>query len=124
MTSQLEYGTVSTPKDAQQLGVIVSQCFNDQSPNGWQTYSNRIGLENFRVIRQAGQIIGGLSIYQMGQWYGGECVPMAGIASVGVAPEHRGTGVGSEPGKTRNPYYLKVFVHLRGQWCVEGSGFY
>ncbi len=92
MTSQLEYGVISTAEDAQQLGVIVSQCFNDQSLNGWQTYSNRIGLENFRVIRQAGQIIGGLSIYQMGQWYGGECVPMAGIASVGVAPEHRGTG--------------------------------
>jgi predicted acetyltransferase len=74
-------GNIVTPEDAQRLGVIVSQCFNDQSPNGWQTYSNRIGLENFRVIRQAGQIIGGLSIYQMGQWYGSECVPMAGIAS-------------------------------------------
>ncbi len=96
MASQLEYGTVSSPDDAQQLGVIVSQSFNDQSPNGWQTYSNRIGLENLRVIRQAGQIIGGLSIYQMGQWYGNERIPMAGIASVGVSPEHRGTGVAVE----------------------------
>ena len=95
MTSQLEYGTVSNPEDARQLGVIISQCFNDQSPNGWQTYSNRIGLENFRVIRQAGQIIGGLSIYQMGQWYGAR-IPMAGIASVGVSPEHRGTGAAVE----------------------------
>ncbi|HAA32749.1 MAG TPA: GNAT family N-acetyltransferase [Cyanobacteria bacterium UBA8553] len=28
----------------------------------------------------------------MGQWYGDELVPMAGIASVGIAPEYRGTG--------------------------------
>lgn len=92
MTFQLEYGTLSSPEDAQQLGVIISQCFNDQSPNGWQTYTNGIGLENFRIIRKAGQIIGGLSIYHMGQWYGSRSIPMAGIASVGISPEHRGTG--------------------------------
>lgn len=96
MTSQLEYSTVSNPEDAQQLGVIISQCFNDQSPDGWQTYSHRIGLENFRVIRKAGQIIGGLSIYHMGQWYGSRSIPMAGIASVGISPEHRGTGAAVE----------------------------
>lgn len=96
MTSQMEYGILSTSEDAQQLGSIISQCFNDQSPNGWQTYSNGIGLENFRIIRKAGQIIGGLSIYHMGQWYGSKSVPMAGIASVGISPEHRGTGAAVE----------------------------
>jgi len=92
MTHQFEYATVSNPEDSQQLGVILNQCFNDQSPSSWQTYSQRIGLENFRIIRQAGQIIGGLAILHMGQWYGYERVTMAGIAAVGIAPEHRGTG--------------------------------
>ncbi|MBV9388670.1 MAG: GNAT family N-acetyltransferase [Chroococcidiopsidaceae cyanobacterium CP_BM_ER_R8_30] len=93
MTYQFEYGTVSNPEDAQQLGVIINQCFNDPSPSSWQTYSQDIvGLENFRIVCQAGKIIGGLAILHMGQWYGCECVPMAGIAAVGIAPEHRGTG--------------------------------
>lgn len=96
MTSQFEYGTVSKPEDAQQLGMILNQCFNSQSPSGWQTYSQCIGLENFRIIRQAGQIIGGLAILHLGQWYGSGQVPMAGIASVGIAPEHRGTGAAME----------------------------
>lgn len=90
MTSQLEYEIVSKPEDAESLGIILNQCFNSSS--SWETYSNRIGLENFRIIRQAGQIIGGLSSLPMGQWYGSQLVPMAGIASVGIAPEYRGTG--------------------------------
>lgn len=28
----------------------------------------------------------------MAQWWGGERVPMTGIAAVGIAPEYRGTG--------------------------------
>ena len=94
MTSQLEYEIVSTPEEAQSLGILLNQCFNSSS--GWETYSNRIGLENFRIIRQAGHIIGGLAILPMGQWYGSELVPMAGIASVGIAPEYRGTGAANE----------------------------
>lgn len=93
MTYHFEYGTVSNPEDAQQLGVIINQCFSDLSPSSWQTYSQHIvGLDNFRIIRSSGQIIGGLAMLDMGQWYGGEPVPMAGISVVGIAPEHRGTG--------------------------------
>ena len=40
--------------------------------------------------------MGGLAIYRMGQWFGGQSVPIAGIAAVGVAPEHRGVGVAAE----------------------------
>jgi len=91
MTSQIEYGSVTNPEEAEKLGVILNQCFNSP-PNSWQTYSDRIGLENFRIIRQGGQLMGGLAIYQMGQYYGFESVPMGGIAAVGIAPEYRGSG--------------------------------
>lgn len=53
----------------------------------------RVGVDNFRVVRQGETIAGGLAILQMGQWYGSHCVPMAGIAAVGVAPDYRGSGV-------------------------------
>lgn len=95
MNSPLDYGTVSSPKDAQQLGELLSQCFGD-SFNNWQPYFDRIGQDNFRLIRQGGQVVGGLGIYSMGQWYGGQIVPMAGIAAVGIAPEYRGTGAAYE----------------------------
>ncbi|HEY9632111.1 MAG TPA: GNAT family N-acetyltransferase [Coleofasciculaceae cyanobacterium] len=92
MNFQLEYGTLSNPRESQRLGDILCQCFNE-SVSDWQFYLNSLGQENFRVIRRAGDVAGGLAILQMNQWFGSEPIPMAGIASVGVPPEHRGMGV-------------------------------
>lgn len=93
MTDEFDYGLISNPEEAQRLGQILYQSFNS---NDWPYYSNIIGQENFRVIRRAGEIAGGLAILQMGQWYGAQSIPMAGIASVAVLPEHRGTGIAVE----------------------------
>jgi len=53
------------------------------------------GPANYRVVRAAGRPVGGLALLQMGQWFGGERVPMAGIGSLGIAPEWRGRGAAS-----------------------------
>jgi predicted acetyltransferase len=58
----------------------------------WTKFAERMGRENFRVLRQAGRLIGGLGVYPMGLWFGGRVVPAGGIALVGVAPEHRRQG--------------------------------
>ncbi|MGB7444820.1 MAG: GNAT family N-acetyltransferase [Coleofasciculaceae cyanobacterium] len=92
MTPQFEYSYISSPEDLQQIRVIDSQCFG-MSPHDGQDYIERLGKENFRLIRQGKQVVGSLAIYNMGQWYGGSCLPMAGIAAVGVLPESRGAGV-------------------------------
>jgi predicted acetyltransferase len=39
------------------------------------------------------KVVGSLRILAMGQWFGGRPVPMGGVASVVVLPEHRGEGV-------------------------------
>ena len=91
MTPQFKYSTISYPQDIQQLARILEQCFVMSSGDS-EVYITRIGTENFRVIRQSEQVIGGLAILTLGQWWGGESVPMAGIAAVGIAPEYRGTG--------------------------------
>jgi predicted acetyltransferase len=88
-----EFGSLSQEEDAKQLAAILGQCFAFADT---QTYFQRLGIENFRVVREGGKIVGGLGIYQMGQWFGGKSVPMAGIAAVGVPPEQRGTGVAFE----------------------------
>lgn len=95
MIANPDFGTVSNPEEAQRLGEILSQCFND-SPSNWPFYSNTIGLDNFRVLRRDNQVVCGLAIYQMGEWFGGQSVPMAGLAAVGVPPEYRGTGTAVE----------------------------
>ena len=100
MTPGLDYSPVDNSQDLQQIGVIISQCFG-VSVSDCEAYIERIGSENFRVIRQAGNAIdqrsryaiANLAMYPMAQWYGGKPVPMAGIAVVGVAPEYRGQGV-------------------------------
>jgi predicted acetyltransferase len=95
MTSQFEYGSVSSLQEMQRLGEIIRQCFGG-SPDDWERYLNRIGAENFRVLRQGEKAIAGLAIYHMGQWYGSKIVSMAGIAAVGVPPEDRGKGAAYE----------------------------
>lgn len=90
--TQYEYSNISNPQAAKSLGIILGQCFGDPSPTGWEAYAKLIGRENFRIIRQADQIAGGLAILSVGQWYNSEIVPTAVIASVGIAPEYRGSG--------------------------------
>lgn len=90
MRLNLEFSSLADQEEGKQLVAILGQCF--AFPNA-ERYFQRLGLENFRVVREGGQIVGGLGIYLMGQWFGGKSVSMAGIAAVGVPPEQRGTGV-------------------------------
>lgn len=91
MISKFEYTTLAPTEDIQQLGSILEQCFLMATGDS-ETYINRVGSENFRVIYRDKQVAGGLGIISMGQWWGGQRVPMAGIAAVGIAPEYRGGG--------------------------------
>lgn len=93
MKPHLEFGSLSHEEEAKQLAAILGQCF---AFTNTVRYFHRLGLDNFRVVREEGRIVGGLGIYQMGQWFGGTSVAMAGLAAVGVPPEQRGTGVAFE----------------------------
>lgn len=90
MTPQFQY-TKAQPEDIQQIGYILEQCFI-MSPGDSEHYAKMVGLENLRAIYRDQQIAGGLVIYPMGQWWGGQRVPMGGLAAVGIAPEYRGDG--------------------------------
>jgi predicted acetyltransferase len=90
MTCQFEYRPLPQD-DAKPLGLILSQCFNSPPPLE-DTYLERIGIQNFRAIYRSGMLAGGLATIPMGQWWGGQRVPMVGVAAVGISPEHRGSG--------------------------------
>ena len=87
MVPQLEYSTLTKDsEDIQQLMTIMDQCFVALSGSS-EAYINLVGVENFRIMRQSGQIVGGLAAIPMSQWFGGKRVPMTGIGAVGIAPE-------------------------------------
>jgi predicted acetyltransferase len=89
--SNFDYHVAANATDIQELGRILSQCFiapvSDEP-----RYLDRLGIENVRILRNPDQIVGGLGILRLGQWFGSQRVEMAGIAAVGIAPEYRGKG--------------------------------
>jgi predicted acetyltransferase len=91
MNHPFKYGQVSDSDEAKLLNKILVQCFNG-TPEQGEVYQKSIGIENFRILCQDKEIIGGLALYSMGQWFGGESIPITGIAAVGIVPEYRGTG--------------------------------
>jgi predicted acetyltransferase len=62
--------------------------------NGVARWAELFGTDNMRAVRLNNTVVGGLGLIPMGQWFGGALVPMVGLTAVGIAPEHRGSGVG------------------------------
>ena len=87
----IEYGKPHED-EVKPLFDIIGQALHINMPRGWP---EQLGPDTFRAVRQNGKVAGGLAIMNMGQWFGGAVVPMAGITAVGVAPEHRGRGTAS-----------------------------
>jgi len=89
--SQFAYRVPFNADETQSLAAMLAQCFIG-APSESQIYADRLGHENFRLLHKNGNLAGGLALIPMGQWWQGQRVAMTGIASVGVAPEQRGTG--------------------------------
>lgn len=61
------------------------------TPEGADAYIDLVGHDGMRVLDDAnGRLVASLARIDMGQWFGGRSVPMAGIAAVAVPPESRG----------------------------------
>lgn len=90
MTLVFRYSIPTEKGDIQRLGHLMAQCF--VSSDDSDDYFSLVGLENLRAVWQGTTLVGGLALLSMGQWWGGQCVPMTGIASVAIAPEFRGSG--------------------------------
>ena len=90
MNSEFTYKSLEDVQEAKELGTILGQCFPGFQENKWEEYHENIGVDNFRILCQDNKVIGGLAIYIMGQYFGEQSIPMAGIAAVGIAPEYRG----------------------------------
>jgi predicted acetyltransferase len=77
--------------EAATVADIGAQAFA-MTPAEGIAWVEKVGLSNFRVLREGGTVVGQAVPIPMGQWFGGRRVAMAGIGGVGVAPSARGRG--------------------------------
>src|SRR5687767_14511937 len=95
MTSKpFHIGPPRSAKELSALSDIIAPIFNFPREQAGR-YEKQIGSKNFRVIKSGSTMLGGLALIPMGQFFGGRSVPMTGVAAVGTAPEHRGSGAAS-----------------------------
>ncbi|NTV64382.1 MAG: GNAT family N-acetyltransferase, partial [Oscillochloris sp.] len=90
--SDLSYGPPQTD-DIPPMNQLLEQALTVPL-GGMTTWSQMMGHEQMRVVRQGGRIVAGLGIIPFGHWFGGRVVPTGGVTAVGVAPDRRGSGVG------------------------------
>jgi predicted acetyltransferase len=91
--SHLDIGP-ARPDEIDELNGVLSAALH-LGPEWMRGWLDELGVEHFRAVRQDGRIVGGLGFVMMGQWFGGQRVPLAGVTAVGVVPEARGSGAGS-----------------------------
>jgi predicted acetyltransferase len=87
------------PDDDMDAQVDLGQrAFGPGGPGVWERWrhvaSLRIEQGTFLGAFVSGRPAGAAAFHDMRQWWHGRAVPMAGVASVKVAPEYRGQGIG------------------------------
>jgi predicted acetyltransferase len=85
------YGPVTDPADVHRLGAVLSDVFGFPAAEASGWFSNA-GQQNLRIVREGGEIVGGLLLIPMAQFWGGRSVGLCGVAGVGTAPQARGKG--------------------------------
>ena len=74
------------------LGDILAETFAfDKGDTG--SWLDQAGREHLRVVRCSGEVVGGLLLSPMAQFFGGRSLPMVGVGAVGVRPDLRGGGI-------------------------------
>lgn len=91
-THSIEVSEVRDPEDLKAFADALrrSLWFPRLEEDDWTV---REGVERLRIARLDGEIVGGFSCHQMGQWFGGRSVPMGAIRAVGIRPDARASGV-------------------------------
>jgi GNAT superfamily N-acetyltransferase len=89
----------ATEGDLERLVIIHTGAFPDARGAAARRRNfehNALGtLSDLQVVTRGDAIVGHAFLFSLGVFFGGRRVPVGGIASVGVAPEARGRGVGS-----------------------------
>jgi len=91
MDRDYDYSVLASLQEAEQCSQIMAQSFVADAEEELQ-YLNQVGFDQVRVLKRGTEVVGGLALLPMGQWFGGKRVAMTGVASVAIAPHIRGQG--------------------------------
>jgi predicted acetyltransferase len=77
-----------------ELGLLAYRVSSLEQRREFYTEHPRFTLRDVRVGELDGQIVSSLVLYPLTAWVRGQRVPITGVGSVAVSPEHRRRGVG------------------------------
>lgn len=84
----------ATLADAPAIFAIRAQAFRVPRDD-YEPWLGRVDLDRHLVACVGDDVVGGLVVHPLAQWFGGRSVRAGGVASVAVRPEHRGQGIGA-----------------------------
>ena len=76
------------------LGQLAYRVSSLEQRLDFYTDHPRFALRDVRVVERDGHVVASLVLYPLTAWVRGRRVPLAGVGSVAVSPEHRRQGVG------------------------------
>jgi predicted acetyltransferase len=77
-----------------ELGLLAYRVSSFEKRREFYTDHPRFSLRDVRVGELEGRLVASLVLYPLTAWVRGQQVPLAGVGSVAVSPEHRRRGVG------------------------------
>jgi predicted acetyltransferase len=77
-----------------ELGLLAYRVSSLEKRRDFYTDHPRFGLRDVRVGELDGQLVASLVLYPLTAWVRGQRVPLTGVGSVAVSPEHRRRGLG------------------------------
>jgi len=77
-----------------ELGSRTYRVASVEKRREFYTEHPRFGLRDVRVVELEGQVVASLVLYPLQAYVRGQRLPIAGVGSVAVSPEHRRRGVG------------------------------
>lgn len=82
----------SGPAEVDRLRMLLSESFGIPAAD-YPTWFAQAGAENLRCYHAGGEIVGGLVVLRMGQFWGGRSVPASSVAGVTLSPTQRRAGM-------------------------------
>jgi len=83
-----------TEEERAQVGAVLRFSFNPPAAVAERMIAE-FKVDQFQCAFEGDRVVATARTYDLRQWFGGQAVPMAGIASVATAPERRGGGIGA-----------------------------
>jgi predicted acetyltransferase len=104
-----------------ELGARTYRVASIEKRREFYTDHPRFGLRDVRVVELEGQIVASLVLYPLIAYVRGQRIPIAGVGSVAVSPEHRRRGVGEATMRAALRELRQRGSHLSGLYAFRNS---